>query len=617
MRPVARIGSCASWLFPLVLAALVPADTLAAPPSTATPAVRAPALAYRLSMPDPHRHELHVAIEVARPDGKQADFRIPKWTPGSYRLTEAHRNVRAVEARTSAGKPLAVEKLDEITWRVHHGGSPFVLRYRVYRGSYDGIRGAYLDDDMAFVNGVQVFMALVGGEHRPIDLRVDPLPGADVVTSMPRRGNRFSAASYDELVDSPIHVGDVQRAGFRVGGRPVELVFAGEGNHDPKAISRDVEKIVRTAANVFGGEDELPFAGYTFIYHLFPGAHGGLEHANSTVIGADPWGFAEPERYRRFLSVTAHEFFHLWNVKRIRPAVLGPFAWEREVHTGMLWFAEGFTSYYGWLILARAGLVDEEKTLAVLAGNIEELQARPGRRLITVEQSSWETWAPPDDRGNSYFSYYTKGMLLGMVLDLHLRHVSGGKASTDTLYRELWRRYEADGKGLTPAELEQAFVAQAGEATGAGDGVRRLFVDHVRGLEEIDYDRYLAHAGYRMVVEQQDVGGYLCAEISTASREQLARLERVEPGSPADRAGLATGDVLVAIDGRRVWGDEAQRQVRALAGGTRHELTVYRGHRLLRKRVAIERRGREVVRVVSVDDPTQAQRDVRKAWLGF
>jgi predicted metalloprotease with PDZ domain len=566
-------------------------------------------------MPDPHRHEFHVRITVPDAGGEHADLRLPKWNPGSYNLTGAHKNVRGFAARSKSGEALPVEKLDEITWRVRHGGKPFSVEYRVYRGEYGGIGSAYLDDAMGFVNGVYVFMYLVGHKDRPVDLRVDPLRGASVVTGLPRKGGSFRASDYDVLVDSPIHVGKVDRGSFRIGKAPVELVFAGEGNYDKKTVTADVEKIVRAAADVFGGpKDGIPFSDYHFIYHLRPRNRGGLEHLNSTVIGHDPLGFSDPDRYVRFLSVTAHEFFHLWNVKRIRPAVLGPFAYEREVHTSMLWFSEGFTSYYAWLLLSRAGLTDEARTLDRLADTIEDLQSKPGRKLITVEQSSWETWARPDDAANTYFSYYTKGMLIGALLDLQLRASTDNEASTDTVYRELYRRYLDTGKGIGPEELRSVFLSQAGSGKAE---VQAIFDRYVSGLEELDYDRYLAHAGYRLEVKEKDVGGYLCAGVAQSGRNDLVELRQVEPGSPADRAGLATGDVLVALDGHRVFGDDARRQLHELAGGTRHELTVFRGDRLLKRRVTIGSKGRRAYEIVPVQNPTQAQLEVRKQWLGI
>jgi predicted metalloprotease with PDZ domain len=265
-------------------------------------------------------------------------------------------------------------------------------------------------------------------------------------------------------------------------------------------------------------------------------------------------------------------------------------------------------------LLSRAGLTDEARTLDRLADTIEDLQSKPGRKLITVEQSSWETWARPDDAANTYFSYYTKGMLIGALLDLQLRASTDNEASTDTVYRELYRRYLDTGKGIGPEELRSVFLSQAGSGKAE---VQAIFDRYVSGLEELDYDRYLAHAGYRLEVKEKDVGGYLCAGVAQSGRNDLVELRQVEPGSPADRAGLATGDVLVALDGHRVFGDDARRQLHELAGGTRHELTVFRGDRLLKRRVTIGSKGRRAYEIVPVQNPTQAQLEVRKQWLGI
>lgn len=571
---------------------------------------------YTVSMPSPHRHEFHVQLSVVDVPGDHVDLKMPKWNPGSYRLTGAHRNVRGVVARRHGStRALPVEKLDEVTWRVHHGGKAFRMSYRVYADRYTGPRGAMLDDAFGFFDGVYVFMYAVGHKGRPINLRVRPFPGGRVVTGLPSRGtNVFRAADFDMLVDAPVQVGKIDVLRFRAGKVPYRMAMAGAGNYDAKTVTADVKKIVEAATAVFGGPpDAVPYSSYTFIYHLRPGAGGGLEHRNSTVIGSDPWIFDDPKRYRRFLSVTAHEFFHLWNVKRIRPAVLGPFAYDREVHTSMLWFSEGFTSYYAWVLLSRAGHRTEKQSLSKLAGEIRTLQTKPGRRALSVEQTSWETWLRPDDVGNSSYSYYNKGMLIGALIDLELRGATGGRKSLDGLYRELWARWRRDGRGLTRSGLEQAFLDYA--APEASDAVREIFTRYVEGTAEIDYDRYLAHAGYKLVVERKTDAGDLGVSIRDA--DGLARIERVVPGRAGDAGGLANGDVLLAIDGHRVRAREAERRIAALEPGTRHELTLFRGARLIRRAVRVAGGGKETYEVVSVDDPTSAQLAVRTAWLGL
>ncbi|HEY8378242.1 MAG TPA: hypothetical protein VIK91_17220, partial [Nannocystis sp.] len=452
----------------LGLAVLWPEASTAAPGEVAA-AKKLDAFVYKVAMEDPHRHEFQVELSFSDLPGDSVDLQLPRWNPGAYRVTEAHRNIRGMVAE-AGGKPIPVVKVDEITWRVSHGGQPFKVRYRVYRGTYNGITGAYLDDEFGFFNGVYLFLYAVGHKDRPIELRVEGLPGAQVVCALPRVGGSakaFKASDYDMLVDAPVHVGKVDTIKSKVGKVQFLVALQGIGNYSDKKLAADLTKIAETTFQIFGGgDDAAPFSDYTYILHLRPNGRSGLEHRNSTVIGVDPWAFGEPAAYRRFLNTAAHEFFHAWNVKRIRPGVLGPFAYEREVHTSMLWFSEGFTSYYAWLILARSGLVTEAEAMEMLGEQIRRLQDSPGRKLMTVEQASWEAWLRPEDAGNSYVDYYNKGMLIGLALDLELRRISGNQRSLDTVMRDLYAAWKATGAGLSPVQLEQTFVA-AGGAAGA------------------------------------------------------------------------------------------------------------------------------------------------------
>ena len=382
-----------------------------------------------------------------------------------------------------------------------------------------------------------------------------------------------------------------------------------------KKLIADLTKIAQATFAVFGdGPDAVPFDDYTFIYHLRPGNRAGLEHLNSTVIGAEPFVFSDPEGYRNLLRLSTHELFHAWNVKRIRPTVLGPFAYEREVHTSMLWFAEGFTRYYGWLLMARAGLSDEVDTLNYLGEHIRKLQESPGRKTMTVEQASWETWLKPEDAGNSYVDYYVKGMLIAAVMDLEIRRISGGQRSVDTVMRELWARHLRLGTGLGPTELEQIFVSQGGAA---GTEITDLFRRYVHGFDEIDYNRHLGLAGYRLEQSQTDAGGDIEATIGERPGDGAAVLDLVQAGGPAEKAGLSNGDVIVAIDGLKVNSKDAPRQIKAMAGGSKHVFTLLRGPRLLEKTVVPVTGGVTQYKVTSLPQVTYEQKLMRQGWLGF
>lgn len=589
---------------------------------------------YRVTLANPHRHEFRVELRFGDLPGDTIDLQMPKWNPGAYRLTGAHRNVRGMIARPLdrhgkpiAGESLPVHELDEITWRVDHGARPFVLDYRVWCGSYTGVGGCYLDDALGFFNGAMLFMAALGHETRPIELAVGNLPDqprAAIVSGLPLakgsktkpgKSARLWAENFDALIDGPVHVGEVEMIEFELGGKPIRASMGGNAAAwDREAIRADLQKITATAAAVFGPLDTLPFSDYTFIYQRLPSNRGGLEHRNSTVIGLDPFDLSSDRGRERFWSVSAHEFFHLWNVKRIRPAVLGPFDYSKEVHTTMLWFSEGFTSYYAWLILARARLVDERKTLAELGQRIAAFDLEPGRKLLSVEQCSWDTWAKPDDQ-QAWFSYYDKGMVIGLILDLHLRHASHGQVSTDTVFRELWARWRETGLGLTPAQLEQAFVdaLPAGEAR---DETQRIFADYVHGVVELDYDRYLGHAGYRLDRQQKSVGPWIGARVEV--REGGLVLADVEHDSPADQGGLGSGDRLEAIDGHALTTLEHWQHARkALTIDEPHRVTLTRQGRVIEREVVPIERGDAVVEVVPLADVSPEQVVLRREWLGL
>ncbi|MEZ4451375.1 MAG: PDZ domain-containing protein [Nannocystaceae bacterium] len=606
-------------LLTLALAVGAPTPVEAAPAPAATKPAKLADFAYRVSMQRPERHEFQVEIAVSDVDQKTVDLQIPRWNPGHYNRTDAQRNIRAVVAKGKGGKALPVEKIDAITWRVHSGGEAFRLSYRVFRGRYDGITGAYLDDAFGFFNGAHILMYVVGQKDRACELKVDPLPGASVITGLPRgkSSGTYHADDYDDLIDAPVHVGKVDLLRFDVKKVPFRVALEGIGAYDKKKLTADITKIAEAAFGVFGGPpDAVPFKDYTFIVHLLPGGHGGLEHGNSTALGVDPFAFGDPKSYQKVLGLVAHEFFHLWNVKRIRPAVLGPFAYDREVHTGMLWFSEGVTSYYSWLLLARAGLTTEEETLEKLASVIKRVQEQPGRKLITVEQASWETWTKPDDLQNGYIDYYAKGMLIGLVLDLELRRLTAGQSSLDTVFRELWARFRESGRGVAPSELEQIVLRQGGLMGGAGtETMKKLYAEYVHGLVELDYNAHLAAAGYALTTTVDEPGGDLGWTID--ARDGGVVVTQIVEGSAADKGGLSIGDRVIALDGLSVDLGLARRQVLAMAPKTTHTVTVIRNHRVLERKVTPDKGGETKYKIAAVPSPSLESLALRSAWLGI
>src|SRR5215467_10153805 len=369
-------------------------------------------ISFTVAMPRPHTHLLEVDVAIKRTvNGPQEEQLVmPVWTPGSYLVREFARHVQDFAATDAAGQPLKWEKTNKDTWRITtNGTASWHARYRVYANELS-VRTSELNSGHAFWNNANILMYLDGFLQSPSTVRVLAPDVWKVATGLPAvlgQKNTFRAANFDILYDSPFEVSNFKTLMFNVKGVAHRIVIDGEGNYDPERMSRDVQKIVETEVEVMGGE--VPYHDYTFILHLRQNGGGGLEHLNSTALGYPRFGFTirhgdratsaapnatnrpEPE-YRSFLSLVAHEFFHLWNVKRIRPDALGPFDYNNENYTRVLWVAEGITDYYADLALRRANLVTDREFLAGTARSFQSLQNTPGRLVQTAEESSYDSW---------------------------------------------------------------------------------------------------------------------------------------------------------------------------------------------------------------------------------
>lgn len=409
-------------------------------------------ITYTISMPAPHTHLFHVTVEVDRLDGASVDLVLPSWTPGSYMIREYARHVQGFDARAAAtDTPLPWRKVAKDAWRVETGGAERIrVRYQVYANDLT-VRTSHLDGAHAYFNGASVFMFVPGREAEPLRLRVEAPPDWQVTTGLDPadRPNEFLAADYDELVDCPVECGTHRLLAFEVDGIPHRMAIWGRGNEDEARLIADTRRIVEAQRDFFGG---LPYRHYTFILHLLDGRGGGLEHRNSVTNQVDRWTFRPERNYERYLSLTSHELFHVWNAKRLRPAPLGPFDYRRENYTRLLWLVEGATSYYDNLLLTRAGLMAPERFLERLGEAIAQLQNQPGRLVQSLEQSSFDAWIkfyrPDENSANSSVSYYLKGGLVCFLLDMEIRACTGGRRSLDDLMRRLYVAYPISGPGI-------------------------------------------------------------------------------------------------------------------------------------------------------------------------
>jgi predicted metalloprotease with PDZ domain len=515
-------------------AILVVAAWLAIAGSPAPAARALEPIAYTVTIAAPDSQVAEVEIRVPTGRRPAIDLMMAVWSPGFYRVENYATRVQDFAARSADGTPLQVAQPQKNRWRVQTGGAAtVVVSYRLACRERS-VTTNWVSAALLVLNGAPTFVTLVEQGRRPHDVRLrlpaslprvatalEPAPGAEP--------NHFRAPDFDTLVDSPIVAGDLDVHDFDVDGRPHSLVNAGDRQaFDGRQAAADLQKIVRAARQLLG---VLPYKRYVFL-NVFRQGGGGLEHAGSTLLTANAARATTPAGYHSWLEFVAHEYFHAFNVKRLRPVELGPFDYEREPHTASLWEAEGFTSYYETLLVARAGLADTTALLASWSSPIRQLQQAPGRLVQTLEQSSREVWTNSMSGvgvGANTVSYYVKGEVVGLLLDAHVRHVTGGRRSLDDVMRLAWKRYSGE-RGFTPEQ----FTKTAEDV--AGVPLAEWFRKAVASTDELDYVEMLDWYGLRFAV-------------ATGQPAQAWTLEVREDATDAQRAHL-----------RAVVGEQASRQ---------------------------------------------------------
>lgn len=607
---------------PLVLAAALAACAAAQPRSARTASAASAdrraerrGIEYRLELPAPAQQWVHVTMTVPRPQGLRSEVAMPAWTPGSYLVRDHARHVDGVQAKDLRGRPLPLHRVDKQTWRIDHGVGGFTLNYRVFADEA-GVRTSFVDDRHATLNGSSIFMYLVKGTARPVTVELALPPGWQAHTALERPAAelaRFVAPDYDTLVDSPMELGTPELRSFDVAGARIEVVFSAPAgsNADTARVAADLHKVVAAFARMMGG---LPLRRYVFLVLADETGDGGLEHAASTLLRVPRDMFADDAGYRRMANLGAHEFFHLWNVKRLRDAALRPYDYRGEDYTRLLWFHEGFTETMEQQALVRAGLVEGETYLRELATGWTAYLKKPGRNHAALGELSFDAWTkaykPSPSHGNTLVSYYEKGYLLGVCLDLELRvraQQRGQQGSLAGLFRRLMASHGERGKGLTQADIVAAASAEAGEPMDA------FFARHVDGTAELPLSELLPRVGVRVVGEtstRAHSGLVLAADRS---------VRNIEPGSPAEAAGLMLDDEVIAVGGRRVRaGDEAQQRLAERKPGQRVEVAVFRGGRLELRSLDLVADPHRSYRFELAPEATltPATLALRRAWLG-
>ncbi len=666
----------------------------AAPPEEADAAALAAsdaAIRYRLSFPAPHTHYVEVVLKVAAKaqaeDG--VELFLPVWTPGSYLVREFSRHIEALTAAAADGSPLSVNKIAKNRWRVDSdngggtdsaaGTQAITVRYRVYARELS-VRTNFIDADVALLNGAALFLTTENAQSLPSEVVIDmPKAWAHSATGLRRlspavtAGNagtggateadsslarsvdqapeqsgdrspddsiddqphRYWAPDYDTLVDSPLVLGNPVIHHFEVMGVPHRVAtFLPDPQWDADRVARDIETITAQAAQFWG---KLPYDDYVYLV-LVSGGGGGLEHYNSTVVLASPGRTQTHDDYVRWLGLISHELFHAWNVKALRPRALTRFDYEREVYTRLLWVAEGITSYYDDLLLRRAGLMSEDEYLQALSRQIKSLMRAPGRRVQSLALSSFDAWIKfyrsDENTRNSSISYYRKGAIVGFLLDMEIRRLSGGERSLDDVMRAAYERY-GGGHGYHPTE----FRALASEI--AGRSLDDFFARAVDSTEELDFAPALAFLGLRFRPGKDpmrgdivsDVGdspmaggegraehgvmpaGWLGAKLSSGARRNV--VEEVLRGTPAYAAGINVGDELIALDEYRIPRQGLGELLARYRPGEVVSALLARRGRLRRIDVELGSEPRHDEWTLEVMPSASSQQNLRRrAWLG-
>lgn len=504
---------------------------------------------YKVCFSEPSKHFLEVEMTIEdAPKGTHLDLHLPVWTPGSYLVREFAKSVEGFSASAN-GQPVAFDKVDKSTWRLaHKKGGPVSVRYRIHAFEHT-VRTSIVDSDHAYLNGPSVFMYVKALKDKPYQVSFEPYAEWKVIsTALEQDGESpwsRKAANYDELVDAPIEIGNHEVRSFEVEGIRHDVALVGPSNVDPDRLLEGMEKIVKASNRIFG---KNPCNYYLFIIHFTNGKGGGLEHSNSTTCFADRLQFSSQSGYDRFFGLVAHEYFHLWNVKRLRPKVLGPFDYQGENYTDALWIVEGFTSYFDEKILRMAGIYSESEYLGRISSNISRVENNPGWEIQPVAEASFDAWIKyyrqDQISPNSFVSYYSRGAALATLLDLMIINKSGGEQDLGDLMAEAYQRfYEKRKAGYTDEE----FKALLEEYT--GQSLDEFYRDYVHGTEPIAYASYFEQVGIRFVEGDQQ---RLALGVTLEERQGRLIISKITRGSAAWDSDLNFEDEVIAVDGWRM-----------------------------------------------------------------
>ncbi|MBC7411438.1 MAG: M61 family metallopeptidase [Bacteroidia bacterium] len=566
---------------------------------------------YTVHIPQPHTHYLEIEAIITNNTSATLTMKMPVWAPGSYLVREFARHVEAVTA-TINGITVIVKKTNKNTWQVPTNGAKEIkFSYKVYANELS-VRTSCVNTDHAYINGTSVFMFIDKQQNIPYQVTIDkPTNWSTISTSLPlKSGTTYQATNYDQLVDCPIEIGNHTTFEFTASGTQHRVALYGTGNYSIDSLKKDMANITTAATNVIG---ENPNKIYDFIIHNVTIPSGGLEHMAATTLEVNRFTYAPGASYKQFLALVAHEYFHLWNVKRIRPIALGPFDYENENYTNLLWVSEGFTSYYEERIVHRAGYETNTEYLDYLAGTIAGVENQPGARVQSANNASFDAWIkqyrPHENSNNTTISYYGKGEIIAAALDLLIINNTNATKSLDDVMRLLYNEYyKKQNRGFTDDEFKQAV------ASIANTNVDAFFNNYVIGTERIDFKTYLGYAGLDFKTKPNTTTAYLGASLVDVGGKLMVK--NVMRGTSAYEGGVNTDDEIIAIDNYRVNQDKFTKYIAAKKLNDEVTLTLSRDDIVRTIVVTLKGNPSLTYSIGALSEQTDKQKQVRKKWLG-
>jgi len=499
-----------------------------------------PLIEYTVNLTSPQTQSFEVSMRIRNVTENYVTVALPVWRAGRYSILNPAGTLSQLSAVNGSGGSLRASKIDKTTWQIETAGnSEIQVRYNIYANSL-GDRTRHVDQTHAFLSGATVFLFVPERRSEAVSVHIEAPNnwklscGLDGLESDPFT---LLSPSYDVLIDSPIEIGLHDTLHFEVEGIPHEIILWNAPPFDREKLTREFAAIVKQHFDLFGG---LPYRRYIFMIHVSPGIGGGTEHLNSTIIQVPTKTFEEPAKYRRLLGTAAHEMFHVWNVKRLRPAALAAASLSAETYTDLLWFCEGTTSYYEELMLVRAGLISPDEYLLELSEWIHKCRVRPGSKVQSVAESSFDAWIkfnqPTPNDMNTTVSFYESGAVVSFLLDLELRTRSGNRVSMDTLMVEMVRRFPATGAGFTTADL----IAVADVLTGTS--FEKFFASYIQSTEPYPFEDRVGVVGLRLALDADGVLPYSGIVTQMQNGKNIVRY--VLSDGPAYPTGVLPGDEI-------------------------------------------------------------------------